>query len=46
MGCWKKRASVPGPLKNFILMMITSLLIFMLLSYVDEYENLIAPFFR
>lgn len=37
---------MPKPLKNFILMFIASLATFMLLSYVDEYENLVAPFFR
>lgn len=37
---------MPKPLKNFILMVLASLAIFMLLSYIDEYENLVAPLFR
>lgn len=37
---------MPRPLRNFILMLLASLAIFMLLSYIDEYESLIAPFFR
>ncbi len=41
-----QRENMPKPLKNFILMFIASLATFMLLSYVDEYENLVAPFFR
>lgn len=39
-----ERRLLPGPLKNFILMVIASLVIYLLLSYIDEYENLVAPF--
>lgn len=37
---------MPRPLRNFILMVIASLIIFLLLSYIDEYENLIVPLLR
>lgn len=40
----RERTLLPRPLRNLILMVISSLVIFLLLSYIDEYDNLVAPF--
>lgn len=37
---------MPKPVKNFILMFLGAMLIFMVLVYIDEYENLVAPFVK
>lgn len=38
--------NMPKPLRNFIFMVLASIMIFLLLASLDEYEDVIAPLMR